>query len=49
MAVADPKRDAVSVYRVDGPNKIELWSISPWERSFDLADDGDHLVVCYAA
>ena len=47
VAVADPKRDAVSVYRVDGDDRTELWSISPWQRSFELADDGEHLVVCF--
>lgn len=48
VAVADPMRDAVAVYRVEGPNRTELWSISPWQRSFQLADDGEHLVVCYS-
>jgi hypothetical protein len=48
VAVADPGRDAVAVYRVEGPNRTELWSISPWQRSFELADDGEHLVVCYS-
>jgi hypothetical protein len=48
VAPADPERDAVSVYRVEGPARTELWSISPWERSFELADDGGHLVVCYS-
>jgi hypothetical protein len=28
--------------------KQERWSVSGWERSFDIADDGDHLVVCYS-
>lgn len=48
VAVADPKRDVIAVYRVDGHDRTELWTLSSWQRSFALADDGDHLVVCYS-
>ena len=49
-AVADPQRDAVAIYRVEGGDdrRTELWAITPWQRVFDLANDGDHLVVCYS-
>src|SRR5262245_44741203 len=46
VAVADPQRDAVIVYRVEGSQRTELWSVAPWQRSFYVADDGEHLVVC---
>jgi hypothetical protein len=48
VAVADPKRHAVTVYRVAGRERTELWATPRWERSFDVADDGDHLVACYS-
>jgi hypothetical protein len=48
VAIADPQRGAVSIYRVEGRNRSELWSISPWERSFHLSNDGESLVVCYS-
>jgi hypothetical protein len=47
-AVSDPKRDAVTVYRVENGQRTELWSVKPWQRSFDVADDGEHLVACYS-
>ena len=47
-AVADPKRDAVVVYGVANGQRTELWAVTPWQRSFDLADDGRHLAVCYS-
>ena len=46
VAVADPQGDAVTVYRAQGAERLELWSIPGWQRSFFLADDGVHLVVC---
>jgi len=46
-ATADPKLDAVLVYR-SHERQRELWRLGGWERSFDLSDDGDHLVVCYS-
>ena len=46
-AVADPKRNAVVVYR-GGDRRTERWTLEPWERSFDIADDGDHMIVCYS-
>ncbi len=48
VAVADPKRDAVSVYRMEKGVRTELWSIAGWQRSFEPADDGQHMVVCYS-
>jgi len=47
-AVSDPGRDAVTVYRVENGKRTELWSVKSWQRSFDVADDGEHLVVCYS-
>ena len=46
VAIADPTRDTVSVYQAAGVERVELWSIRGWERSFFVADDGLHLVVC---
>jgi hypothetical protein len=46
-AVADPRRDAVAIYSVVGGQRTELWAVTPWPRSFDVADDGNHLVICY--
>ena len=46
-AVADPKHDLVTVYRVENGLRTELWSMKPWQRSFDVADGGEHLVACY--
>lgn len=48
VAVADPAKDSVAVYRVEGRERTQLWSIEGWERWFDLSDDGDHLVVGYS-
>jgi hypothetical protein len=45
-AVADPQRNVVIGYRAQDPD-TELWRVSSWQRAFHLADDGDHLVVCY--
>ena len=45
-AVAEPKRNAVVVYRAED-RRTELWAIDQWQRSFDVSDDG-HLVVCYS-
>jgi hypothetical protein len=47
VAVADPKKDVITVYQAEGTTRKELWRRDGWERAFDLADDGEHLVVCY--
>ena len=46
-ATADPRLDAVLVYPTYDRQR-ERWRLAGWERAFDLADDGDHLVVCYS-
>ena len=46
-ATADPRLDVVLVYPTHDRQR-ERWRPAGWERAFDLADDGDHLVVCYS-
>lgn len=46
-ATADPKLDAVIVHP-RGERDKPLWRLKGWERSFHLADDGAHLVVCFS-
>lgn len=48
VAVADPKTDTITIYRVEGQTRMEFWSRDGWERAFDLANDGEHLIVCYS-
>jgi hypothetical protein len=48
VAVADPKNNLITVYQTEGLNRTELWKREGWERAFDLADDGEHMVVCYS-
>jgi len=47
VAVADPKKDTITIYRVEGQTRTESWRRDGWERAFDLADNGEHLIVCY--
>jgi hypothetical protein len=48
VAVADPKKNVITVYHAEGSTRKELWSREGWERAFDVADDGEHLVACYS-
>jgi hypothetical protein len=45
-AVSDPARNVVAGYRAK-ERGAELWHVDGWQRSFDVSNDGDHLVVCY--
>lgn len=47
-AVADPKKNTITICRVEGQTRTEFWRRDGWERAFDLADDGKHLIVCYS-
>jgi hypothetical protein len=45
-AKADPSADTIVVYEKDNPS-AQRWSLKGWERVFDVADSGEHLVTCY--
>jgi hypothetical protein len=46
-ATADPKLETVVVYE-KGQATAPRWSLKGWQRVFDVADSGEHLVTCYS-
>ena len=48
-ASADPAANTLTVYAMRGGERgAAVWTMSGWERVFDLANGGERLVACYS-